>query len=318
MSNFEEIAFDKGVNTSKPKVLLDKNEMYVCEGFDLEYIGILRGRDPRGEVMEVTGPYPEHSIPPYYPPVIPPEPYPQAPYLIGWYKFNEGSGSVAYNSATDGSLGNRLLPDLAVENSGGQFWTKEAGFASNTGYHVKEYAYSAISPSLSFNGTSKSCAGMFIKLLSTMDRGGLNLHLGDNSLHVPDSTAIGTTYDPYGGGQYRFDTGGSSCWPALGSLSQVTHSTWYFLFILDGYHIVRPDGTKFTVAGTMSTAPLTHVNINVGCSYYDIGTMVPEYAAFSTWGDLIIYNFTTLSVGEWAEWYDDQRSRYGMAARSGW
>jgi len=317
MSNFEEIAFDKGVNISRPKVLLEKNEMYVCEGFDLEYIGILRGRDPRGEVMEVTGPYPAHSVLPYYPPVIP-EPYPKPAYLIGWYKFDEGSGSVAYNSATDGSLGNRLLPDLTVENTGGNFWTHAVGFASNTGYQIKEYAYSPISPSLSFNGTSKSCAGMFFKVLPTIDRGGCLLHIQKNTSLGALSSVIVPSYISDGGGQTRIDTGGSSCWPCSGTYSQISLNTWYFVFILDGYHVVRSDGTKFSVSGIMATALITHTDINVGCDFYNPVTMVPGTVAQCTWGDTIIYNYTTLSVDEWGEWYDDQRSRYGMAARSGW
>jgi len=92
MSNFEEIAFDKGVNISRPKVLLEKNEMYVCEGFDLEYIGILRGRDPRSEVMEVTGPYPSGEWPPIYPPYVPP---PEPP--------NLNYNMIPFEMVTDGN-----------------------------------------------------------------------------------------------------------------------------------------------------------------------------------------------------------------------
>ena len=324
MSNFEEIAFDKGVNISRPKVLLEKNEMYVCEGFDLEYIGILRGRDPRGEVMEVTGPYPDHSVVPYYPPVVP-ELYPQAPYLIGWYKFNEGSGTVVANSATDGSGGGGLLPDLAIIQNDGVFWTFNSGFGSTEGMGfgagdgLNDFAWA--NSGRTIGGANKSCFGIFVRAKASgypSGSGGLLLSTLSGS-GAGSTPGIHITNEGEGARQgVRFGTDTSAWTPGTAE----NLGRWHFHFInnLGQWWVVRPEGDRLlAMSGISLTQTLNFEWMFSGCWYADADPPTKGYyPGGGSYADWIIYNQTVLTDTQWAEWYDDQRSRYGMAARSGW
>jgi len=74
--------------------------------------------------------------------------------LIAWYRFNEGSGTVVYNKATDGSGGGGLLPNLAVVQNQGLFWTFLSGFGSTPqlffggGSGLTDFAWAAQSRTL--------------------------------------------------------------------------------------------------------------------------------------------------------------------------
>ncbi|MCL6542099.1 MAG: hypothetical protein K6T87_16200, partial [Roseiflexus sp.] len=91
---------------------------------------------------------------------------PLGDYLIGWYRFNEGSGSVVYNHATGGSLGGGLLPNLNVVNDIGNFWTYLPGFGSNPNRNPPiNYARATFaSRSLGGAGTGYHTQGFFHRL----------------------------------------------------------------------------------------------------------------------------------------------------------
>jgi len=246
---------------------------------------------------------------------------PFLPYLIGWYKFNEGAGLVAANSATDGSGGGGLLPDLTVFNSyAGSFWTFDAGFGSTSQLYFgagtgADFAWS--NPNRTIGGASKASMGMFVKRKNDAgNKGGYTL--------ASRSTASGGTVGTHlftcnqGASQgYIFQWNTTPTFTYDVSLINV----WLFHFLdNDGYYrIVKPDGTilKSAVVANLSTIQYTYAF--AGVDYMDADPPTAGYyPGGSSYGDWIIYNQTTLTLTQWARWYDQLRSRYGMAARSGW
>jgi len=82
---------------------------------------------------------------------------------------------------------------------------------------------------------------------------------------------------------------------------------------------VKPDGTLMVSAlavNMVGTGLLTHV-VSAGYPADNPVTMT-YYPGGSSYGDWIIYNGAGITTAQWAQWYDKLRTRYGMAARSGW
>jgi hypothetical protein len=97
--------------------------------------------------------------------------------------------------------------------------------------------------------------------------------------------------------------------------------TWSFLFIAGNYfYVVQPDGTLVSV-GSLDVAMATAVTLQYLHAGVRFDLPNPDYGRSGcngSYGDWIIYNFTSLTLAEWAEWYDELRTRYSMSARSGW
>ena len=51
----ESFNFDKGINQKKSTLFLEDGELYTCEGFSFEHVGVLEARDPKtiGEIIDV-------------------------------------------------------------------------------------------------------------------------------------------------------------------------------------------------------------------------------------------------------------------------
>ena len=245
---------------------------------------------------------------------------PSGPYLIGWYKFDEGSGLVAANSAIGGNLGGGLLPNLIVENTTGNFWTGLNGFAYTGKDWQRAYAYKDLGSTRSYGGTANgfACYGIFCRRsIGVADFGCLCSLFKTNT----DDVFSGTEFDPTGvgsGGFYEHNGGwqGSTGQTPLGSLFT---GRWYFLFIdnLKKLYAVRDDGTLITGQAIIISGVVSLQWLHTGVRYH-LANMDGRYGVHAAYGDWLIYNFKILTLSEWAEWYDQLRSRYGMAARSGW
>lgn len=226
-------------------------------------------------------------------------------YLIGWYKFDEGSGATVINYATDGSLGDGPLPNLTVIDNTENFWTFLPGF----GY--SEYTFSENPPigyaffdsSRCFE-TGEYCLGMFFNRVENWPEGaGFYLDINrDFQIQITPS------------GMY-------SVWitkPVEAvSFGSILINEWFFVFVdnTDYPKIVDSDGHLHTFADTFFRVGFSFPHFAIGANYFEGGYKGGAGGAF---GDSIIYNGYALTQSEWASWYDQLRSRYGMAARSGW
>lgn len=238
-------------------------------------------------------------------------PPPSDPYLIAWYKFDEGSGTVVYNHATDGSGGGGLLPDLAVVLGKNLFWSSLAGFGSATGNGNPDCAWNK--PDRDIGPGGVAFGGFF--------------RIGETAF-----IASGGCFDILDGGQsriqiapaYPYYTGLNLHWAGLYEEIFFTYlDKWIFIFMAsDGkWRIAQDDGTvlvgSITVVETDIMAQFTFLRFGFTYANADPPTIVysPSQANY---GDWILYSGTTLTIAEWAVWYDKLRLRYGMVSRSGW
>ena len=236
---------------------------------------------------------------------VPPTPDyvpPNDEYLIGWYKFNEGEGTVAVNSATDGSLGGGLLPDLTVYNiqSGADFWSFLAGFGSVTDRVITNHAYALLAPQRTLYAAANGGHGFgqFVQRISTSDDTGglsLNLHLTYNM--------YGSSLIPWNGNVNniilrRADTGRSIA-------NAADKGSWYFYFIDSTNYgrAVKSDGTLLTTALTITTIAQELLYIHVGAGFGSTqatGGGEGVYGSQCSFGDTIIYNAYVPTLAEWA------------------
>jgi len=227
-------------------------------------------------------------------------------YLIGWYKNDDGSGLFVKNYATDGFLGGGLLPNLDILGTDpGRYWTDDPGFGhsptTEPGTDPIAYAYKSFDEKPVSNDSS---LGMFIKRTESWDEWAavpLFLGLFDDSDYGFSFSQLDVSDD------YFIEAAMENV--VLSVASELNH--WYFLFIDDSglFNIVQDDGTLLTF-GDIGLADILISQI---------------YLASQSMGDTIIYNNIRVPVSTsgygyepWTWWYDQLRSRYGMAARSGW
>ena len=242
------------------------------------------------------------------------EGFPYYGVLLGWYKFNEGSGLIAHNYAPDGSLGGGAFPDLDVINGSGDFWTALTGFGSVQLATTLSFARKQLSAPITFNGSLYSCVGGFFrrKLDPTIGGDLLEIHVDDGG-----GSGFGIVVE---GNESIFRFGGA----AYGGISnyEFENQKWYFYFLTNpGYgYIVKPDGTLKITTGypANNNTPYDINYLHVGVRYTNNMSDTGYYGVQGSFGDIIIYNFISLTLNEWARWYDMLRSRYNMAARSGW
>jgi len=305
----ESFIFHKGINRNKSRILLSDAELYAAEGFDFEYTGMLMARDPKERGLIVDGPLLAHPGVGYY---APPVTYPWIPKrenLIGWYKFDEGGGSVAANSTPDGDSGGGKLPDLNVHNGAGNFWTLMSGFGSVGGASPTDaWAEIQTSTPRTIGGADLNCCGIFYNPNGVPSVGGVIC-----VLHETNQVSAGISYGTIANGVVW--KGG---WNLGGDYSPESNdSDWRFLFYTNtgNHYFVKSDGT-LTTLGAVAGGGITLNYIHVGV-WHTNGAQ-GNYSCQGSFGDYIIYNSTSLSLTQWAIWYDEQRSRYSMAERSGW
>ena len=232
-------------------------------------------------------------------------------YLIGWFKFDEGSGLVAANDATDGSSGGGLLGNLTVVDGQGDFWTNLVGFGSTSQLTGKSFASLDPSPARTIGGTvnGRACMGIFHKRTLNNTTGGRLFNM--RAVHGSADVQIAVN-NPHGTDITWAPVSGTTSVIELG----YDFNEWNFFFLDDTeyFNRVNPDGTLSTSTasnGEMSTAR------TIG--FIDVGWgTIGNDGCGGAYGDFIIYNFNVLTQAEWASWYDKLRSRYGMSARSGW
>ena len=240
------------------------------------------------------------------------------PFLIGWYKHNEGSGAVVHNYATNGSSGGGILPDLTVVNLTGNFWSYLSGFGSSPSdliLSLDSYSYFNYGSEWgNYDGADKACNGGFFRqnfskrisryFYSLRDTSGFIVH----ALNIYENS-----WTPYNCDLELYRPPN----PALTTpANSVNYNNWNFAFYADDrcLHLVKEDGTKVTslIGGEYS------YTWDLQSFYVGIADSTGNYPIGGSFGDIIIYNNKRLTVAEWADWYDQLRSRYGMSARSGW
>jgi len=240
---------------------------------------------------------------------------PKEGYLIGWYKVNEGSGLIVANSATDGSSGGGLFPDLDVKNNNADFWTAKTGFGSTsltTPSNKVSFAIGNPNRNLGSVASNTHSFGIFLYKHGTA----LEFYLLSTKLLNDSSGDYGwrISINNYFSGKARFVWGDT----IYGDFDPAAlTNAWSFWFISLPYgYVVKSDGTLITVSiGNKGSTRFHYIQTGIGYDGYgDQG----YYAAKGSYGDWIIYNNTNITLAEWAAWYDQLRSRYGMAARSGW
>jgi len=236
---------------------------------------------------------------------------PQNANLIAWYKFDEGSGTVVYNQATDGSSGGGLFPNLGIVGLN-TFWSAVSGFGKKSTSATQDFAWNK--PNRTIGGASGWGYGRFLRIIGD---GGVSTRGGD--VITSGIQACIQTF-PSGADVYsNANNGGASA-----SLTVTYNNVWLFHFIAnDGiYRVCKADGTIVTgtslPAGSM-VATITPNYLLMGFQYATEDPPVNLIGINPTiFGDWILYSGTTLTVAQWGQWYDKLRTRYGMAARSGW
>jgi len=229
-----------------------------------------------------------------------------SPYLIAWYKFDEGSGTVVYNRATDGSGGGGLLSNLTVVLQKNSFWTALSGFGSSTGNGNPDFAWNKPNRNLGPGGVAY---GSFFKI------NGANIVSGA-CLNILNGAEPKVQISP--------ETGRLNLWWSATTDNFYFDylNQWFFIFMAnDGkWRVVKNDGT--VLIGTI-VMPLDNMQqfifLRFGFTYANADPPTIVYSPSSAnYGDWILYSGTTLTIAKWAQWYDALRGRYGMAARSGW
>jgi len=241
-------------------------------------------------------------------------------YLIGWYKFNEGSGIVAANSATGGGSGGGLLPNLNVVDNNGDFWTYLPGYAtSQKAGEVafnNSYAWVSLPATRTFGQTA--CYGIFFKRRLDATIYHYMAICAFNKNNTPYEDLFSIYFMPWISTVQKYDFRSNWMGSTVGTLDlSLDNGLWYFSFIdnTGRCHIVFPNGTK------LSTAPSSFASLDLNFLHAGLRASAGNggfYTVQCSYGDWIIYNNKGLTVDEWVVWYDQLRSRYGMAARSGW
>jgi hypothetical protein len=243
---------------------------------------------------------------------------PQNANLIGWYKFDEGSGLVAYNSATDGSLVGGLLPNLTV-NGETTFWATP-GFARSPetlpGSQVTNAWAEASLPGRNIGGASQQIfMGVFYRNTSIAGAGQSGLCCL-NTIRTAHQFGISRITSDH---TNQYQLFGTSTFVVLPNNQT---NLWTFMFFSDEgggagrFRTVLNDGTLVSAPSDYTPGTVTVNFIEAGCYFVSPPTGV--YPAKGDYGDLIIYQVSGSTLTQWAEWYDKLRSRYGMAARDGW
>jgi hypothetical protein len=238
--------------------------------------------------------------------------------LVGWYKFDEGSGATVINHATGGLAGGGLFPNLTVLNPGGDFWTFLSGFGSTPRLSTNiNYARGAFAPTRTIGGSANGyfTFGLFFKHRT--------IPPGVGGVRIASIGADTITFASAWNGSAYTSTQFLKGSPAsiLANIPGYAGGEWWFLFISNDGKMsrVRANGTKdkgALVAGGWPNASPGLQGMNIGAFYNWLDPA--SLGAQGSYGDSIFYNFTTLTDAQWAIWYDRLRSRYGMAARSGW
>lgn len=255
-------------------------------------------------------------------------PLPYVGDLVGWYKLNEGSGTIVHNSASPTVTPAQKCPDLTVDTNPTYFWDQKPGFGSSgIAGNGARARWIGDPSSYTIHGGSVSCF-VWINGYSTNNYPSwwnfenVIIDEANTRLCEQNGTPSVMSFGGYrGGGQFGYST------------DQFSYATdkqrWIFVFeyydpIPDefGHHgtkgLVRDNGTLVVGNHKVNWAYnlYTYKQVRI-FRYYDSANVVLGYFNGSL-GDIMIWRNRALLLSDFVEWYDSLRSRYGMAARSGW
>jgi hypothetical protein len=239
---------------------------------------------------------------------------PSGGFLTAWYRLNEGSGSTVFNYAPASA---QKLPDLDVVDFG-NFWTLMSGFGSanavNKNYCIWEDAASVL------NTTTTACRGMFFYFTGT-----------DHLHPLPYNNGTCLT-EPCDSGDYvsvsqaaPFNSGVSIGGGGENTASTSPRNQWWFVFSVKGTannkfktHVVRNDGVLF-ITGAPERTIITNTAIRRVRFFRYFDSVNGFFTHFyGSAGDTFQYRGANLVLSDWRIIYETFRSRYGMAAPSGW
>jgi len=252
------------------------------------------------------------------------------PYLVAWYKIDEGEGLTVHNSADPYPA--TKWPDMTIEGAldpPGTFWTHLPGFGScdhGGGAIGEQWCRWVWEESTCEIGNLAASMGCFCRL-----EGFFGAYYAYPAFFTSEDSvnwAVESRLMEINLAAQILDIGGYHGGTALGHITPYQwtlnerKNKWQFIFILcvDGVttiNAIKEDGTRI---------------IGNGVGGLGANNTVKQFRAFRTykaasfsypsmWGqvsDIIIYADKILTLEDWAAWYDRLRERYGMAARSGW
>jgi hypothetical protein len=253
-------------------------------------------------------------------------------YLLAWYKFDEGIGDIARNSAKNGCLGGGVFPDLDVLNPNLGFWKQLEGFASSSGWAC-DCALGELDAAMSFHGQDNNMPGWGIFYRATWP----GYYIGNYYCYLFNVCPIDFSFHGfasffrgmgYSSKEYRSCIYYNNVYAENMYLSYLLDQRWVFYFCASG----NGAGSDYPLAqylcvvtddGVLHAFQNTFVNPVTDLKYIVAGAAASDGekgydSAKGSYADLIIYNHMRPKIKEWADWYDLLRTRYGMAKRSGW
>ena len=235
--------------------------------------------------------------------------------LVGWYKVDEGSGSIVHNSANPVNQPNQKWPDLTIQINPTGFWNTKPGYGSSFpgGRSYAEYRNAGSSL------TSTAIDSWALFLFRVGFDQGYPISFGVAS--SISSTVTPKTYHEFYAtdSEYHLD---DHVYSRMGSA--ISPNDWKFIFGINtggtnnmkGYQ-VNSDGTliPFTFLGG-GNGVSNYLRIRLLMDYSPGGT-VDSYI-YGSLADVMYYRNVSLTLGDWRDIYDTLHGRYLMASRSGW
>jgi hypothetical protein len=247
--------------------------------------------------------------------------------LVAWYKINERSGLVVANSANPTDAAEKW-PDLTVKGNTSYFWARRTGFGSSGMGDEKAHCQWNGADSILTCGTSGSMS-MFMRFEGRNEDYPkvFNCQIeADNDNQ--DSDVVQLELSIYGPGTdyhlYAVHGGYGSLLDRMLLFynDQINRWLFYFMFydpVLDAavFGAVKDNGTLITGTrnGTYGNSrAIKQINLFRG---WDPANVEQSFL-YGQLGDVMYWRNSKLTLASWAAIYDSLRSRYGMAARSGW
>jgi len=234
--------------------------------------------------------------------------------LVAFYKVNEGSGTTVANSASPTDLAKKW-PDLTVYGNLDYFWNTLSGFgtgASTVYCYTDNGSAIGFGPKASIGGFKRyrSQSGTYTISMVAATSGTATNH------NMSDDLYGGASRVDYG---LRINNSG-----VAKTYNQFLYATqlnkWVFVFsIVDlpnnklYIHVVRDDGVRI-----IGTTTGSYTEVTYSPRYFKLFRFDATYYWNGQIGDFVAYHNRYLTEADFAIIYDKLRTRYGMAARSGW
>ena len=246
---------------------------------------------------------------------------PYAGYLWAWYKIDEGSGYTLRNSAVVADK----APDLTVYGNLTTFWTTLAGFGYGNGTNI----YANYESTIPFHTRDGYEAGACFSRVTGNTAGASGLLDASSSLVSTTSGDCYILYGYYGGPPSALFIVADGVVDYSGYIPQASYlNRWVFTFMTavknNGTYTMETqvcldDGTLFTPSASTTSTLFTTRQIKRLSVFRGYWSGSGGWTYFmGEIGDVLWYVNKDMTLTEWGVWYDNLRSRYGMAARVGW